>query len=232
MAPAVSLRPRGRPRRIALGCGLWAIVVATSCRGGGERRAADELARSCAAACAALTGSGCDREGSRPSDQARCVEHCAKRGAEAEQAGCSRERAAYLGCAAGRRLDCSAACSAPLCLERGEGIAGCGAEHAALARCLAPCEGAGVVTLVDRDAGGPHVQAELIRAGCVACPRLDSRAPTGAPCQAASVCSQVCCSCPAGRARYLARVCEDGTCADAERACAAVRAAGAAPCAE
>lgn len=227
MARFDSLWPSGRT---GLACGLAALVGAPSCRSGTDAGPAADSARSCALACGALVRSGCDRDGSRPGDEGACVAHCLTASREAEQTGCGRERAAYLACAAGRRLDCDAPCSAPLCLERGEGLGGCGAELAALERCRAPCAHRGVVTLVDRDAGAARLLGELTRAGCGACPSLDTRAPAGAPCQAASVCSQICCACPDGRARYLARVCLDGSCADAERACAAARSSGAEPC--
>src|SRR5687767_11851825 len=48
----------------------------------------DERA-ACASACAALVSAGCERQGLRTADQARCVEECAKRGVELAPAHCS-----------------------------------------------------------------------------------------------------------------------------------------------
>ena len=224
MTRPASLWPRGRLADMALACALAAATAASSCRRREPGR--DEPAPRCREACAALTAAGCDRDGSRPGDQGSCEAHCRSR----RTPGCEPEHDAYLLCVARQRLDCRAGCSAPLCLERGEGLPACAAEHAALARCAAPCAHAGVVTAIDRDAGGSLLRAEAVRAGCAACPTAERRAPPEAPCSAASVCSQVCCDCPGGRARYLARVCLDDRCVGAERACAALRASGTAPC--
>lgn len=223
--------PSRRARRIGLAWAVLAAVVAPGCRSNpAARQDPAGSTERCGEACAVLTGSGCDRDGSRPRDLSACVEHCVVESRSATRAGCERERRAYLGCVAGQRLDCSAACSAPLCLERGEGLAKCSAEHAALERCRAPCRHAGVVSLVDRDAGGVALLAEVVRAGCDPCPSVAPRAPVGAACTAASVCSQSCCVCPDGRARYLVRACVDGACVEAPRACAIVGASGADAC--
>lgn len=221
MPSAQSPSPRGRVAAVALA----ALAGASSCRAGGEpdTRA---LGVACRPACAALVASGCDRDGSRPGDGAACIEHCRVRAPEAAQAGCSRERLRYLECAARQALDCSAACSAPLCLERAEGLPACSVEHATLARCLAPCLHAGVTSLVDRELGGARLLAEVVRAGCGSPPAPDRRAPEGSDCQAASVCSQVSCPCPTSRGQRLARVCVAGRCAGGDAACTLLRAGG------
>jgi hypothetical protein len=74
--------------------------------------------------------------------------------------------------------------------------------------------------------------AEVVRSGCRDC---SSRARRGAPersaCQTHSVCGQTCCRCPGSEARYLARACVDGRCAEASDVCTlARRAAPRDPC--
>ncbi|MBK7580962.1 MAG: hypothetical protein IPI67_12215 [Myxococcales bacterium] len=223
--------PGGRTRVFAWALGFVCLTGLGGCPAKSSRRSEGSgVDIECGTACAALTGSGCEREGAGPKDQAACVDACRSRTRELRAWGCGKDRTAYLACVAGSRLECSAKCAAATCLERREGIAGCAAEHALLEQCAAPCRNTGSVTLVDRDAGGANVLAELVRAGCTRCPPSDQRAPPGSDCQAASVCSQTCCTCADGRGRYLARVCRAGACAASDLACASAQSSGLAPC--
>ncbi len=200
--------------------GLAALLAApVACRS--ERRDLDP-ARACARACDALLASGCERPGSRPADAVACQAHCVDATASAERAGCASERSAYLACVSGSKLDCSRECGAPICLERGEGLGGCSAEHDKLATCLSPCARHGTVSTFERGSGAELLRAEVIHAGCGRSPQADRRAPVGSECSAASVCSQSICKCADARAEFLARVCRGGTCREGEEACRAL----------
>jgi len=182
-----------------------------------------------------LVTAGCDREGFGRDDAARCTAACTEKSQEADRSACGTERRAYLGCVSTARVDCRSLHSSPaVSIEHRQAILGCGDEHGKLEQCLAPCRQAGAEHLVDRSVTlfdrTQRVQARLVRAGCAPCRDTESGAPAGSPCQASSVCSEVCCSCPDGRASFVARVCADAVCAGKD-ACVLGRAAGPDPCA-
>jgi hypothetical protein len=210
---------------LASGCGRCASD------GGSE----SDDGRACAAACAALTGAGCDQPGLRPSDAAGCTSRCLTRRAELSGAGCEGPERAYLDCVSSARVACGALRSAAdVAIERREGIDGCAAEHAAYRACAAPCEHPGTRHSAERavSVGGRErrVSVETARAGCAECPALGSGAPPASACQSPKVCAERCCECGDRRVRFTARVCADGACAG-EDTCALARAAGAEPCA-
>jgi len=206
---------------------LFLAQLVSSCRRTSpEAGAHDDRRVACGSACAALVTAGCGVAGLEPSDQPRCVERCVELGVEADGARCGEVWRGYLACVARARVDCSVRCSAAVCLEHRQAIEGCADEHAALQRCSLPCAHAGVRSLIDREGdGAPGLKAEIVLAGCAACPQTSRAAPTDSVCEAASVCSQACCACPDGRARYLARACVDGRCASDTRSCEMSRAA-------
>jgi hypothetical protein len=70
-----------------------------------------------------------------------------------------------------------------------------------------------------------EVQTELVRNGCRKCSETKPGAHVGSPCQAPSVCAQSCCSCPDGKAWFLAQTCADGQCVVGWLACELGRAA-------
>ncbi len=201
---------------LVLGAGL------AGCRSTGA--GSDEGA--CRAACARLTEPGCDRPGLGPAAREGCEVSCNARRALVAQAGCQSERRRYLDCVARQGRHCaSARCSASVCLEQGEGLAGCADEHDRYLRCIGPCLDVGSSQRLARRVNGREVKAELVRAGCDQCGKLSPGAPAGAPCQSHSVCAQVCCPCPQSKASVKVRACVDGSCANAEDACASARAA-------
>lgn len=233
MTQMTRLRPAQKPppRRERRGAPLGLLLAALAALGGGCRSrsgssdAATDPALACRSACAALLTAGCGDSESTPGAAARCNEGCQRQAAHALAARCQAEWTRYVECSARARVTC-ARCSPAVCLEHRQGIEGCEAEHAALAACTRPCDHVGLSSVVDRtgDAGG-GLSVEIVRAGCAACPEPKRAAPAGSPCQAASVCSQVCCECPDGRAKYLARSCSRGICAARPEACSSARAA-------
>jgi len=192
-----------------------------------EPVASDERS-ACASACAALVSAGCERQGLRREDQARCVEACVKRGLELAPARCQEKRAAYLTCVARATLDCARLdCSAPICLEHATGLENCRGEHASWRACIAPCLDPGSTHLGERvvrgATGDAKVGADVARVGCGECSAPKPGAPTGSRCEASGVCGQVCCQCPAGPASYLARACVNASCAGGNEACEMAR---------
>jgi len=206
-------------RRTNWAMGLVALtLLPLGCRDRGKAPdpAADRLA-GCRSACAGLSGANATA-------QPRCVARCGAFGDEAARAGCETRLRDYLGCVSRSGGEPDADCEPATCLEQGRVSPACAHAHAALRACLEPCAHAGSVTLVDSEAdGGEPIRAELVRAGCAACPPLQPGAAPGSACQAASVCAQTCCACPDGRARFLLRACVDRECKSSEAACRLAR---------
>jgi hypothetical protein len=210
----------------------------TSCgRCTGERPEPSDDGQACASACAALITAACDRPGLARADTHRCEQACLARAHELAPAGCNAERRAYLACVSTALVVCDEArCAAAVCIEHRQGISGCDAEHAAFQRCIAPCLHSGVAHVAQRtvslDGATRQVNAETVRAGCQPCGSDPERgAPSGSACQSPKVCAQRCCTCPDGRARFVARVCADGRCPPEGEVCALARSAGPDPCA-
>lgn len=71
--------------------------------------------------------------------------------------------------------------------------------------------------------GDPRVRLRATHGGCKPCPgELRPGAPARAPCQAPSVCADVCCECPKARRFFTASACLEGVCAGQKEACRAV----------
>ncbi|HLV21454.1 MAG TPA: hypothetical protein VKZ49_11245 [Polyangiaceae bacterium] len=215
-------RPARQRRAAGLGAACvsaW-VLLGPACQSRHDPPPLALSEQACTSACASFTHPGCGRAGLLPADQARCASACVST-ARALPAACHEPFRAYLACVGRARIDCArATCSAAVCVEQGEGVLGCEGELAHYRECAEPCAFAGMSHVAERRVSGKRVQSELVRAGCAECPKkLGRAAPAGAPCQAASVCSQHCCACPSGPARYLARACVDGTCADPSAAC-------------
>jgi hypothetical protein len=206
------------PRQTNWAIGLVALtLLPLGCRERGKAPdpAADRLA-GCRSACAALTMASADA-------QPRCVSRCGAFGDDAARSGCDAELRDYLGCVSRAAVATDAGCEPASCLEQGRASPACATAHATLRACLEPCSHAGSVTLVDGEVDGGALSAELVRAGCSACPAPAPGAAAGSACQAASVCAQTCCACPDGRARFLLRACVGHQCQSSEAACRLAR---------
>jgi len=81
--------------------------------------------------------------------------------------------------------------------------------------CTKSCDEVGTLFsgeyLIRTDAGSKLVRFEAVAAGCEGC-RPNGGAPQGAPCTAASVCSEICCRRLDGRSFQRVRACSDGRC--------------------
>jgi len=214
---------------------LGLAISGLHCKRSPDPAAIDERA-ACAAACAALISAGCERDGLRRQDHDRCVQHCAAHGAGLASAGCGSERAGYLTCVAKMEPDCERlTCSAALCIERAVGLGVCRDSYERWRQCAAPCLDPGSShfgeRVVSSGATRQRVTTEIVRSGCAECAPAKRGAPAGSACQAASVCSQICCRCPGNPAKFLARACVDGVCEEGEAACElSRRALGLDPC--
>jgi hypothetical protein len=202
---------------------LGLLLGASGCR----KRAAtleaeQELARTvCASACATL--SSCTSEEPALERQARCLAQCAVLRGDAARAGCESAQDHALGCVSTAPVACERLTSTRSALEQGVGLEGCQAQFAELSRCAATCREAGVVRSATRRltvAGQElEVKAEQVSLGCGPQGALAQKAPAGSACEHFSVCSPARCPCPGSNAAYAARVCVDGRCASAARAC-------------
>lgn len=214
---------------------LCPALASSACRER-ARPAEDGLAQACKAACAPLSESGCFA-GQDPADAQRaCARACEDSGRESRLAGCTRQHYAFLTCVAERARGCSGAKTPRGALDVELALADCAEEARAYRACVAVCGERGVVhTRSARlGAGGAlrEIHAETVGRGCAPDPTPpSSRAPAGSACTHHSVCSAVECTCPSGRARFHARVCADGRCADRALACRlAPEAVGNDPC--
>lgn len=199
----------------------------TQCRARahGENAEALENAR-CASACADWA-SRCPEEKPVRAPQSRCVEACLAARADAARGSCQKEQDQALTCLSTARISCEKVSALRSLLEQGQGVSGCEAEFARLARCAAPCREAGVVRNATRrlavEGETREVKAEQVTLGCGPDGGvIGRRSPPGAPCEHFSVCSYGRCPCPGSKAAYLARACVDGRCAPDALACSIV----------
>ena len=215
------------------GCALALLALftlAARCKRTPPPPAIDERA-ACASACAALTSAGCERDGLRRDDHTRCVDECTRRTSELDRRAVTPHspRAFHLCCA------CSARVSETRVL--GSSVSGTRNRPRDMPqRALAVAKMHRAVPEPWLNANRRAQRARSVgraasagRGGTRGLRGVSGSRPAGAPensaCQSASVCSQVCCRCPNGAARYLARACVDGSCAPAQTACTLVRGA-------
>ncbi|HWA78339.1 MAG TPA: hypothetical protein VG937_38655 [Polyangiaceae bacterium] len=201
---------------------LGVALGSTGCRKRATLEQEQELARTrCASACASLLVCASDEPALER--QARCLAQCAMVRSEATRAGCEPEQDRALGCASTTRVACERLTSTRSALEQGLGLDGCQPQFAELSRCGATCREAGVVRSASRRlviAGQElEVKAEQVSLGCGPQRELPPKAPPGSACEHFSVCTPARCPCPGSNAAFAARVCVDGRCASAERAC-------------
>ncbi len=211
----MSIAARARPASLA-GLGL-VLAFASACPT--RLQKTQERDALCASACAALRS--CDAAPSR------CGAECGALREQARSYACASEYDAYLACLSAGSAVCVGEVTRSEALAALGAAAACGEALARYQRCSAPCREHGVVRSGTRElvvAGeARRVQAEQRNLGCgTARPEPVRRSGAGAPCEAASVCSEARCPCPASPAATLARACVDGRCADAALSCRVV----------
>lgn len=191
-----------------------ALAGLASCRRTTQR---DDGLKLCASACAGWVQT-CGVEAGP------CIAACERARTAAVDERCEDSHAAYLGCLSATRPVCDPSPSPGVAFSHGGPGWECTAEFTRYARCSEACRERGVVRTGQRElsVGGQQlaVLAEQTAAGCGPVrPEPVKRAPAGARCEAASVCSAVLCPCPGAAPSSLARACVGGSCADAETAC-------------
>lgn len=198
--------------------GVLRLGALTALLGGCPTRLHDDPQRDalCASVCAALA--------SCRDAPARCESTCRAERIAASGDACGAEHDAYLACLSKSRAVCEPETSVTASLRGGHRIKGCSDVVERHERCRRPCREAAIVRTASREVtltGRRYrVEAWQRSLGCAPDAAQPSRrnAP-GAPCQAASVCSEVKCPCPTPRTASLVRACVDGSCAARDLAC-------------